>query len=249
MAAAPPLPIAATVAVSGYTLHTSWSTGLTGHSDPQIPQERRVLRKDKGKDKQTVLLTARKKDKRKVHPRAGLGPPPLRSPPPCPLEEPFLCRRNPPSWCARTPKPRPSPFPPTSVSPTGPSAYPTPRPPRHPSQPPRLRSPGRAPREEVVPRLGFSAGAPPALCRVCPAESSTMGSRLRMAGQQLVVSSGEGLLDPPQLGASDALPRRRPIASLGSHVLPDPLLLRLGSNLRCDPRHMGQGHLPSIPLW
>ena len=37
MAAAPP-PIAATVAVSGYTLHTSWSTGLAGHSDPQIPQ-------------------------------------------------------------------------------------------------------------------------------------------------------------------------------------------------------------------
>ena len=38
MAAAPPLPNAATVAVSGYTLHTSWSTGLAGHIDPQIPR-------------------------------------------------------------------------------------------------------------------------------------------------------------------------------------------------------------------
>ena len=76
-----------------------------------------------------------------------------------------------------------------------------------------------------------------------------MGSRLRVAGQQLIVAPGEGLFNPPQLGASNALPRRRPVASFRSHVLPDPLPLRLGSSLCCDPRHVGQGRLPGIPLW
>ena len=110
-----------------------------------------------------------------------------------------------------------------------------------------------APRKTVVPGLGLSAGAPPALWRIRPVEADTVGFRLRMARQQLVVASGEGLSHSHQLGASDALHRRRSVASSWSHVGRDPLrCLWIWSPWR--PSSYGLGTSPphnplATPLW
>ena len=134
MAGAPPLPIAVTVAVSS-TLIPCTRTGLTGHSGSPTPP---TVRKDKGKtkEKRSRLSKHRQKEmtKERVQSRAGLGPPPLRSPPPpCCLGALSLNLCTPPSWCARTLAPRPWPFPPIDIAPMGLLAVSTSRPPRSPS--------------------------------------------------------------------------------------------------------------------
>ena len=168
MAAAPPLPIAATVAVSRYTRHKSWSTGLTGHSDPQVPREKK--RKYKGKDKGKKERPSPRPPKGKTTEGYILGrawapllsalffpvlrrdPPRANASHPCGAQE-FQHRVRRLSLPQVSHRRGPRPIPPQGL----PDILP---------QPPRLRSPCRAPRKEMMPRLGLSAGAPPALCRV-----------------------------------------------------------------------------------
>ena len=85
MAAAPPLPKQRRWLFLN-TIFPCARTGLTGHSGPPTPP---TVRKNKGKTKEKRRRLANqpiRKDKGKVHSRAGLGSPPLRCrPPPRPL--------------------------------------------------------------------------------------------------------------------------------------------------------------------
>ena len=86
-----------------YTIFPCAWIGLTGPSGPPAPP---TVRKDKGKTKERrcpLHQTARRNGQGKIHSRAGLGPPPRRSPPPpYPLGALSLSPRIPPSWRAKT---------------------------------------------------------------------------------------------------------------------------------------------------
>ena len=219
-----------------YTLFPCARTGLTGHSGPPTPP---TVRKDKRK-KKTPRPPPEGETKGKMHSRASLGPPPLLPhPPPIPWGHSPRSDAPHPRGAQKfqngvrgPPLPQIShrrgsrPLPPQSL----PNLVPLPS---------RLRSPFRALRKEMMPGLGLSAGPSPAIWRVCHTEAVAVGSRLRTPGQHLVVAPGESLFHSPQLGASNALPRRRSVASPRSHVLRDPICRCLGSGLRGDPRHMG----------
>ena len=104
IAAAPPLPKQRRWLFL-YTFFPCARTGLTGHSGPPSPP---TVKKDKRKKKSPPQKPPKGKDTKKVHSRAGLGPPPLRSrPPPCPPGAFSLYPRTPPLWCAKTPTRRP----------------------------------------------------------------------------------------------------------------------------------------------
>ena len=86
---------------------------------PTPPTVRKRQMKNKG-EKETLHHPPEGKTKEKIHSRAGLGPPPLRSrPPPSPLGALSRLPRTPPSGCAKIPTRRPWPSPPTDTVSTG----------------------------------------------------------------------------------------------------------------------------------
>ena len=99
----------------------------------------------------------------------------------------------------------------------------------------------------MVSRLGLSAGAPPALVRICHPKPQPVGARRRVPRQELVVAAGEGLPHSSELGSSEAAPRRGPISSLGPNVLRDPLRRPPGPCLGGDPGHCERDVSPTYP--